>query len=307
MTKSHKKYSVLLALLLAAVLTIPFAKAAEAANGKADFRRIFLSMPEHKAAQQQYDKMAEQKAAEYGRLAADAKDEQTKRQLEQQYETWRAQANVEIMAPVVNKAQQVINQVAAEKKLERIYDAQSSAAAEAETDITTDVIVRLAQDRTKHQADAAKQPAKTEAKPVQTVEPQPKPAAKPVQTVKPQPKPAAKPVRTVKAKPEPAAENKPAKAEAPAKAENPQEKAQSAAASGGAIVIQFGADTEPYEIQRWVARAKKKGIASAYVEENVNAKGRKWWRARASADSKAEAEAICAKLRAMRLKYYIVR
>lgn len=293
MTKSHKKYSILLALLLAAVLTIPFAKAAEAANGKADFRRIFLSMPEHKAAQQQYDKMAEQKAAEYGRLAADAKDEQTKRQLEQQYETWRAQANVEIMAPVVNKAQQVINQVAAEKKLERIYDTQSSAAAEAETDITTDVIVRLAQDRTKHQADAAKQPAKTEAKPVQTVEPQPKPAAKPV--------------RTVKAKPEPAAENKPAKAEAPAKAENPQEKAQSAAASGGAIVIQFGADTEPYEIQRWVARAKKKGIASAYVEENVNAKGRKWWRARASADSKAEAEAICAKLRAMRLKYYIVR
>ena len=292
MTKSHKKYSVLLALLLAAVLTIPFAKAAEAANGKADFRRIFLSMPEHKAAQQQYDKMAEQKAAEYGRLAADAKDEQTKRQLEQQYETWRAQANVEIMAPVVNKAQQVINQVAAEKKLERIYDTQSSAAAEAETDITTDVIVRLAQDRTKHQADAAKQPAKTEAKPVQTVEPQPKPAAKPVRT---------------KAKPEPAAENKPAKAEAPAKAENPQEKAQSAAASGGAIVIQFGADTEPYEIQRWVARAKKKGIASAYVEENVNAKGRKWWRARASADSKAEAEAICAKLRAMRLKYYIVR
>ena len=292
MTKSHKKYSILLALLLAAVLTIPFAKAAEAANGKADFRRIFLSMPEHKAAQQQYDKMAEQKAAEYGRLAADAKDEQTKRQLEQQYETWRAQANVEIMAPVVNKAQQVINQVAAEKKLERIYDTQSSAAAEAETDITTDVIVRLAQDRTKHQADAAKQPAK--------------PAAKPVQTVEPQPKPAAKPVRT-KAKPEPAAENKPAKAEAPAKAEKPQEKAQSAAASGGAIVIQFGADTEPYEIQRWVARAKKKGIASAYVEENVNAKGRKWWRARASADSKAEAEAICAKLRAMRLKYYIVR
>ena len=287
MPKTRTQHNTLLAVLLAALLTIPFTETAKAADGKADFRKIFLAMPEYKAAQQQYSKIAEQKAAEYSRLAADAKDEQTKLQLKQQYETWLAQANVEIMAPVVNKAQQVINQVAAEKKLERIYNTQSSEAAEAETDITTDVIARFAQNRTRHTADAAKQPAKTEAKP--------------------QPKPAAKPVRTVKAKPEPAAENKPAKAEVPAKAEKPQIKAQSEPASGGAIVIQFGADTEPYEIQRGVARVKKNGIASAYVEENVNTKGRKWWRARATANSKAEAEAICAKLKAMRLKYYIVR
>ena len=303
MPKTNTGHNLFFLILLAAVLTITFAETAKAADGKADFRKIFLSMPEYKAAQQQYNKIAEQKAAEYSRLTADAKDEQTKQQLKQQHETWRAQANVEVMTPVVNKAKQAINQIAAEKKLEHIYDSQSSEASKAETDVTADVIARLAQDRARQTAEQPVQTAKTEAKP--------------------QPKPAVQPVQEVKAKPEPAAENKPAKAEiakakkpqvkqpakaaAPAKAEKPQVKAQSAPVSGGATIIQFGADTEPYEIQRWVARAKKNGIASAHVEENVNSKGRKWWRARATADSKTEAEAICAKLKAMKLKYYIVR
>ena len=297
MPKTHKKNSILLAILLAAVLTIPFAKTAEAADGKADFRKIFLSMPEYIAAQRQYIEMAKQKAVEYDRLTANAKDEQTKQQLKKQHETWQAQTNVEIMTPVVNKAKQVIHQVAADRKLQHIYDSQSSEAAKAETDVTADVITRLAQDRARHTADDTKQPAKTEAKP------QPKPV---------------QPVQTVKAKPAPVAENKPAKAEAPAKAakpqvkqpakaEKPQVKPQTVSASGGATIIQFGADTEPDEMRQWVAKAKKNGIASAHVEENVNSKGRKWWRARATANSKEEAEAICAKLKAIGLKYYIVR
>ena len=303
MPKTHKKNSILLAVLLAAILTVPFVEAAQAAVGKADFRKIFLSMPEYRAAQQQYSKIAEQKAAEYNRLAANAKDEQTKQRLKQQHKTWRVQTNIAIMTPVVNKAKQAINQTAAEKKLEHIYNSQSSEAAKAETDVTADVIARLAQDREQKTADGAKQPAKTE--------------------VKPQPKPVAQPAQEVKAKPEPAEENKPAKAQAKQAAKiqpkptvqavkaqpKPQPKpvAQPAPASGGAVIIQFGADTTPDEMRQWVAKAKKNGIASAYLDEIVNSKGRKWWRARATANSKAEAEAICAKLKAIGLKYYVVR
>ena len=294
MPKTNTRHDLFFLILLAALLTIPFGGTANAAAGKADFHKIFLSMPEYKAAQQQYSKMAQQKAAEYSRLMANAKDEQTKQQMKQQHETWRTQTKIEIMTPVVNKAKQVINQVAAEKKLEHIYNSQSSEASKAEKDITADVITRLAQDRARHAADGTKQPAKAEAKP--------------------QPKP----VQTVKAKPAPFAENKLAKAEAPAKAEKtqikqpakaekPQVKPQPVPAFGGERIIQFGADTTPDEMRQWVAKAKKNGIASAYLDEIVNSKGRKWWRARVAANSKAEADAICEKLKAIGLKYYIVK
>lgn len=289
MPTATKKRIFMPVLLPALLLTAVFGSVANAADGKADFRKIFLAMPEYAAAKQQLDKMVRQKAAEYNRLTENAKDEQTKQQLRQEYETWREQTSVEIIAPIVNKAKQTINQVAAEKKLDRVYDSQSSEAANAATDITADVTARLAQDGLQHTADGAKQPPKLQ------------------------------PVQTAQAKTEPAAENKPEKAETPAKAaaqqpklqpakaETTQPKAQRAPASGGAIVIQFGADTTPDEMRQWVAKAKKNGITTAYVGEKVNSKGRKWWVARATANNKEEADAICAKLGAIGLRYFITK
>ena len=368
MIKTRTQRRILLAALLVALLAIPLGDAANAVDGKADFRKIFLSMPEYKAAQQQYSKIAEQKAAEYNRLMANAKDEQTKQQLKQQHETWRTQTHIEIMTPVVNKAKQVINQTAEDRKLHHIYDSQSSEAAQNNADITEEVITRLARNRTQHLANGAKQLAKTDlkpqpqaqpkpaAQPVQRVEAQPqaqpKPAAQPVQRVEAQPqaqpKPAAQPVQKVEAQPK--AQPKPAaqpvqKVEAQPQAQpEKQDKAkttvrteitkredqtnqtkqtqqmnqtklpkqkvqpvQTASSVGGKTIIQFGADTTPDEMRQWVAKAKKNGISGAYLDEIVNSKGRKWWRARVTANGKAEAEAICAKLKAIGLKYYIVR
>ena len=253
-------------------------------------------MPEYTVAKQQYDKLKEQRVEEYNRQIVNTKDEHGRQQLQQQYSEWLVQVNVEIMTPIVNKTKQTINRIAAEKQLEHIYDSRSREAANAETDITTDVIASLAHDRAEHHVAgiAKKQPVRIQSQSTVAAETASS-VTRRAQTVQKQP------VKDVALQLE---SEKAVKAEKPEKL---KKITQQVVVDKGTIVIQFGADTTPDEMRQRVTKAKKNGIASAYLDERINSKGRKWWMARATANNKTEADSICARLRSIGLDYYIVR
>ena len=70
--------------------------------------------------------------------------------------------------------------------------------------------------------------------------------------------------------------------------------------------VQFGADTEPDDMIRFVAKAKKYGISKAKVVKIKNAKGRNWWFAQAVTTDYAEAKSIEVKLKSIGFRSYII-
>ena len=196
------------------------------------------------------------------------------------------------LAAIKNEIVKLISRFAWEKELEGIYDV-SDAHVKADVkntmpDVTAEIIELVNRERnskfTQAAADADKNRAPLSVKqPPQTTQ-----TAKPIQT--PQI------ARTVPAQPIQTAQTAKPKSSA---AENPVQQNRK-------IILQFGAYDKKYMADNIVARTRKAGI-NARTEQGAGRNGRTVWRARATAESKADADAIIKKLGQLRLKYYIVQ